>query len=148
MSNQVLTILSFSDDANLMEVDNIFTNIDGNFRLEDHLPMPQKMSDADQQAHWRLTNWGCEFDVEPREVYFIPGGLLVFCTQSTHPRAALLQLSKKIPDSVITVQYASEQLGSDQGDYELKNGVVMNSMDVGDGMDFAEFLWSEYGGES
>ncbi|WP_320824473.1 hypothetical protein [Reinekea sp.] len=147
MLNQVITVLSFSDDVNLMEVDNILTNKDGNFRLQDHLPAPHETGDSSAEANWRLKNWGCQFDVEPRDAYFIPGGLLVFCTKASHPRAALVQISNRFPDSIITVQYASDLLGADQGDYELKNGMVMNSMDLGDGLDFAEFLWSEYGGD-
>ena len=147
MSNQVITVLSFSDDANLMEVDNILTNEEGNFRLQDHLPAPQYIGDPSEEANWRLTNWGCEFDVEPRDAYFIPGGLLVFCTKLSHPREALVQISKNLPDSIITVQYASDLIGSYQGDYELKNGAALRAMDVGDGMDFSEFLWSEYSGK-
>ncbi|WP_320822662.1 hypothetical protein [Reinekea sp.] len=148
MSNQVLTILSFSDNANPMQVNDILTNADGDFRFQDHIPVPSDIDNPSARANWRLRHWGCEFDVESQDGYFIQGGLLIFCTKLSHPKEALLQISKKLSDLVITVQYASDQLGADQGDYEINNGVVISLMAVGDGIDFAEFLWSEYGDDA
>jgi hypothetical protein len=52
------------------------------------------------------------------------GDILVFETAWSVPEPVLVKLSEMFPEVVLRVVYADEDIGSNSGEFELRNGVL------------------------
>jgi hypothetical protein len=105
--------------------------------------MPENIGDG--WYDWCNDNWGTKWDV--RETFEDEEGNICFDTAWSTPMEVLTHLSKIWYDLIFEVSYADEDLGSNCGRYELKNGKIL-SMDIFDvekacelwGYDFADYF--------
>jgi hypothetical protein len=85
---------------------------------------------VDYGPNWRdfnIGNWGTKwnaYDAERKS-----DTLIQFDTAWSHPREVIHVLSMMFPDETLTVEYADEDLGGNQGSYTIKDGVdTQNAM--------------------
>jgi hypothetical protein len=79
---------------------------------------------------WNRANWGTKwnaYDYEPVE-----GGVR-FDTAWSHPFPVVKRLSEMFPDDEIRVEFADEDLGSNQGAYTIRNGRILEAFGPPDG---------------
>lgn len=91
---------------------------------------------------WARGNWGTKwnaYDTE-RETH----NSLRFDTAWNHPFPVIEALSRKFPDATIYVQYADEDLGSNLGEYTIRNGEIIESREFEslseEALDFAAYV--------
>lgn len=85
---------------------------------------------------WSIENWGTKWNAsEP----IIENEVIEFQTAWATPEPIMLALSRKFPDVTFSVKYADEDIGSNCGWYEVKNGEI-TARDYEDRV-FAMNLW-------
>ena len=72
---------------------------------------------------WSVSNWGTKWSASGS---FMEGDILVFETAWSVPEPVLVKLSEMFPEVVLHVVYADEDIGSNSGEFELRNGVLDN----------------------
>lgn len=91
---------------------------------------------------WNRRVWGTKWNAYSQT---INDDSLTFDTAWSHPEPVIHALSLKFPEEEISVQYADEDLGSNCGEYIIKNGEIIQSTELGDhtdptALDFASQL--------
>lgn len=97
---------------------------------------------------WNITNWGTKWNGYHLELEHGDETVtLRFETAWAHPFPIVEALSKKAPDSELSVYYADEDLGHNLGSYTISDGEPTSTTDVVEGtrraLDFAARL--QYG---
>ena len=82
--------------------------------------------DGYSPMEWAREHWGTKWNGYSSVV---EEGSVQFDTAWSHPSKIVMALSLKHPDEVFNVQYADEDLGSNFGQYQIKNGVVTDTLD-------------------
>lgn len=78
---------------------------------------------------WNRDNWGTKWNAYSQT---IEDDSLTFDTAWSHPTPVIEALSRKFPENEIFVQYADEDLGSNCGEYIIKNGETIKQTAMGD----------------
>ena len=78
---------------------------------------------------WSREHWGTKWNAYSQT---IEDDTLRFDTAWSHPTPVIEALSKKFPEDEITVQFADEDLGSNCGEYIIKNGEIIQETSLGD----------------
>ena len=78
---------------------------------------------------WNRQTWGTKWNAYSQT---IEDDILRFDTAWSHPTPVIAALSQKFPEEEIHVQYADEDLGSNCGEYIIKNGEVIQKTSLGD----------------
>lgn len=152
MPNHVTTRLTASREV----LDHLF--VDGQVDFNSVIPMPDEDDpiftatkhnlgvgrvgyswDGYSPLNWANANWGTKWNA-----YSIEDGeeSLKFDTAWAHPFPVIEALSRQFPDETLLVEYADEDLGSNRGQYEIRNGEVIKEREFGgykdpDALDFA-----------
>lgn len=73
---------------------------------------------------WALEHWGCKWSADE---YLLAdnGTSCTFMTPWSHPHLIIEALSKRYPESIISVRFADEDIGSNAGCYVIQNGVYL-----------------------
>lgn len=71
---------------------------------------------------WRNKHWGTKSNA--MDVALFQDNSFVMQTQNSFPMAFLMQLSALFPDEEIFVQYSSDDLGRDFGEFTIKNQAI------------------------
>ena len=75
---------------------------------------------------WARDKWGTKWNAS-ESVVDLEAGTAAFETAWSCPESALVELSKRFPDSEIQVTFADEDIGSNCGTFTLKAGAVITS---------------------
>jgi hypothetical protein len=87
----------------------------------------------DNWYDWRVENWGIKWDAYDCDTIELGDTETKFNTAWITPKKIFIELSKKYPDVVITVDYADEDIGSNCGIATYKNGEVeFKDMSIGE----------------
>jgi hypothetical protein len=93
-------------------------------------PLSQSMSDemirkfgTNNWYSWCIENWDTKWNSNNT---IIDDNTLLFETAWSHPEKVILKLSQLLPNSVIEVQYADEDIGVNCGEYSIKNGEILS----------------------
>lgn len=78
---------------------------------------------------WNRQAWGTKWNAYSQT---IEDDTLRFDTAWSHPTPVIGALSKKFPEEEFHVQYADEDLGSNCGEYIIKNGEIIQETLLGD----------------
>lgn len=76
---------------------------------------------------WRIANWGTKWDCYEHE-HEKGSNTWEFQTAWNSPESILKYLSGKFPTTIFTVRYADEDLGSNCGIYEIKDGKITSQI--------------------
>lgn len=88
---------------------------------------------------WSINNWGTKWNGYDTVVDF---GVVEFQTAWSTPVPVFVELSKRLKDIAITVEYADEDIGSNCGTLEILNGEV-SEIEPENSRQFACNLWGE-----
>lgn len=86
--------------------------------FEKILPRPTDIGDG--WYDWSIENWGTKWDV--RDTYEDSEGYICFDTAWSTPHTLIFELSTRYTDLTFEVEYADEDLGSNCGMYQIRNG--------------------------
>lgn len=78
---------------------------------------------------WNRQTWGTKWNAYSQT---IEEDTLRFDTAWSHPTPVIVALSQNFPEEEIHVQYADEDLGSNCGEYIIKNGEIIQKTSLGD----------------
>lgn len=78
---------------------------------------------------WSIENWGTKWNTS--ETYLCDGEV-VFVTAWSNPYPIILQLSQDFPDLLIKLKFADESIGSNCGEYHLKDSKVVYQTEYDD----------------
>lgn len=88
---------------------------------------------------WARENWGTKWNAYDTERK--GRNIMRFDTAWNHPAPVIEALSRKFPDAPIYVQYADEDLGSNLGEYTIRNSEIIESKEFeslsNEALDFA-----------
>lgn len=87
--------------------------------------------------NWALTNWGTKWNANTENV---ASDVIEFQTAWSAPLPVYIKLSKELPDEVIEVTYADEDIGSNCGILRFKNGEVEEAV-IDNPKQFACEVW-------
>lgn len=87
---------------------------------------------------WNPQYWGTKWNAYDSSIDALPGdqARVRFDTAWSHPIPVVIALSEKFPDHTLVVEYADEDMGQNQGLYEITNGEITDHS-VEDGSDEA-----------
>lgn len=141
MPNHVTTRLTASREV----LDHLF--IDGEVDFNSVIPMPDEddpIFTAEKTDYgnglvgyslggyapmdWARGNWGTKWNAYSVEDH---GDVLEFETAWSHPFPVIEALSREFPDETLLVDYADEDLGSNLGQYEMRNGEITENRKFG-----------------
>jgi hypothetical protein len=130
----ILNYRKSGDDAELRNRLNSFNNIDEliNYYIDRGIA---NLSEAQQALNnielygakdwhsWSCSNWGTKWNAGNTSR---KDNILSFETAWSVAEPILVKLSKLFPELTLQVEYADEDIGSNCGEFELLNGVIMN----------------------
>lgn len=97
---------------------------------------------------WDLENWGTKWNANETVIDSV---VIEFQTAWSIPLPIYVKLSKQLPDEVIEVIYADEDIGSNCGKLLFRNGAEVEKVDIGNPRKFACDVWGydyeDYRGE-
>ena len=134
MPNHILNQLNISgNEKQILKLREQIKGDDNNEKCEDDdillidfekiIPMPE--TEKDNWYNWRLENWGTKWNAyhfvdEPSD-----HGFIQFDTAWSTPKPIIKKLSELYPTLTFYVEYADEDLGSNCGTYQYKNGKLL-----------------------
>lgn len=93
-------------------------------------PISQSMSDElikkfgfNNWYNWSIENWDTKWNAHDT---IIDDETILFQTAWSMPEKVIAKLSTLMPDTIIEVKYADEDIGSNCGEYTIKNGEILS----------------------
>lgn len=88
---------------------------------------------------WSVKNWGTKWGAYDYNVTEenISDGIIQFDTAWSTPMPVIVKLSEFYPDDEIEVKYADEDIGSNFGHFRIKNGEIIEKIEIFDPILFA-----------
>lgn len=132
-------LLAMVDDDNKVDFNNIIPQPD-NIEREACSSRNTKAIDANGDTYhpetgkvcwydWNVEHWGTKWG--GYETEFIDDGYgLKFQTAWAHPTPVVEKLSQMFPETLLSVEYADEDLGSNVGTYTILNGETADYRDL------------------
>lgn len=90
----------------------------------------------DNWYDWNIENWGTKWNAYDIKIF---QNTIEFQTAWSTPEPVIQKLSEKFPETTFTIKYADEDMGSNCGIYEYKNGQMIHNQI--ENKIFAENLW-------
>lgn len=110
-------------------IDDYIKKVVGNRDLDDFLrPGRIAIENIKLYGHkdwysWSIENWGTKWNVSG--AYLNHLGEIVFETAWSTPFTVVFELSIQFPEILFKTKFADESIGSNCGEYHLKNGIVI-----------------------
>ena len=134
MPNHISNVLTITGEKT--DIKKLIQKVRGkksDFSFESFFPMPEHIDPNESSAapawyDWRVANWGTKWDCYEVSSISMEGDsiILSFQTAWSTPVPAFIKLSTLFPDVTIVCEFADEDMGCNVGQYNIKNGEVIN----------------------